>query len=318
MAKALLLFSGGLDSLLAYKTLEAQGIEVVPIFFKTYFFSQEKAEEIAQANDIKLRVEDISEDHLKIVKKPKFGYGRRRNPCVDCHLLMIKKAKQIMEREGFDFVATGDVLGQRPMSQNAAALERIEKEAGLEGKILRPLSAKLLPKTEVEEKGMIDREKMLDIRGRGRERQLDLVWKLGITKYQSPAGGCLLTDPAFSDRLSGLVERWPDYNQDDVALLRTGRIFWHGKNLIVVARNKDECEKITQMAKSGDYLIDFVIVPGPTALVRGRAVDDETIAEAIELLIKYAHKTEGMASIKMRVRGPGGEEMREISKKVIR
>ncbi|MBU0648733.1 tRNA 4-thiouridine(8) synthase ThiI [Patescibacteria group bacterium] len=312
MPRALLLFSGGLDSLLSYKILQSQGVDVTAIFFKTYFFSQERAEEIAKANNMKLRVKDIGKDHLQIVKKPKFGFGKRRNPCIDCHMLMIKKAKQIMEKEKFDFIATGEVLGQRPMSQNDGALKKIEREVGLENKIVRPLSAKNLPLTEAEEKGLVDREKLYGVRGRGRGAQLVLVSKFGISKYQSPAGGCVLTDPAFSKRLADLAEYWPDYTNDDVAVLRTGRIFWHGKNMIVIGRDKEECEKLGSLALPTDFVVNLVDVPGPTTIIRGKEVNEETIDYAISLTIKYAHKAEALPVVKVKIKWPEGEAVREI------
>jgi len=300
--------------LLAYKILEEQGIDVTAVFFKTYFFSQERAREVAKANNVKLRVEDISDEHLEIVKKPRFGFGKRRNPCIDCHMLMIKKAKEVMEAEGFDFIATGEVLGQRPMSQNITALRNIEKELGLEKKIVRPLSAKLLPITEAEEKGLIDREKLYGIRGRGRETQLDLVWKMGIKKYESPAGGCLLTDPAFSERLKDLAEHWPSYTSDDVVLVRNGRVFWQDDDLIIVGRDQDECERLRNIKKTNDIVIDLVDVPGPTTIIRGKDITKQSIDKAIELTIRYARKADDLKKVGVKTAQNGKEEIRQIVK----
>jgi len=314
MSRALLLFSGGLDSLLSYKILELQSVDVTAIFFKTYFFSQERAEEIAKANNMKLRVEDISKDHSQIVKKPKFGFGKRRNPCVDCHMLMVKKAKEIMEKEKFDFIATGEVLGQRPMSQNVGALKKIEQELGLENKIVRPLSAKNLPPTEAEEQGSVSREKLYGIRGRGRGAQLELLKEFCIRNYQSPAGGCVLTDPAFSRRLVDLAERWPDYTGEDITLLRVGRIFWRDKNMVVIGRDQEECEKLHSLALLTDYVVDLLEVPGPTTIIRGKEVNEEALDYAIKLTIKYAHKAEGRNAVKVKIKGPEGERVREIKK----
>lgn len=287
--------------MIAYKILQAQNVEVVPIFFKTYFFSQEKAQEIAKANGIELRVEDVGPEHLEIVKNPKFGRGKWMNPCVDCHLLMIKKAKEIMEKEGFDFVASGEVLGQRPMSQNPQALKRIEREAGLEGKLLRPLSAKRLSPTEAEEKGWVDRDKLYGISGRGRWEQLKLVETFRIKKYQTPAGGCLLTDPGFGARLKDMSEHWPEYRSEDVQLIRNGRMFWEGDVLIVVGRDKEDCERLHKIVLPEDYIIDLVDVPGPTTVVRGKKVSDKVIEKAIELTVKYAHKADKLDEIKIKV-----------------
>lgn len=312
MPKALLLFSGGLDSLLAYKILEKQGVDVTAVFFETHFFSRDKAEEIAKVNDVNFRVESVGDEHLKIVKEPRFGRGKNMNPCIDCHLFMIKKAGEIMKKEGFDFIATGEVLGQRPMSQNIDALNKIAKEAGLEGKILRPLSAKLLPKTEPEEKGLVEREELMSISGRGRHNQLELVEKYNIKKFQTPSGGCRLTDPGYGKRLKELSEHWPGYRGEDAILICHGRVFWQDNALIVVGRNKDENEKLQESAEPGDHIIDLIDIPGPTALVRGPHVGDEVIEKAIKLIIKYSRKADAMEEIGVRVCHLEKEEIRKI------
>jgi tRNA-specific 2-thiouridylase len=312
MARALLLFSGGLDSLLSYKILERQGAEVLALFFRTHFFTETKAREIAEANNLKLRVEDVGDEHLGIVKAPRFGRGKRMNPCIDCHLFMIKKAKEIMEREGFDFVATGEVLGQRPMSQNLGALMKIEKEAGLAGKIVRPLSAKLLPETEAEARGVIVREKLGAISGRSREGQLALVKELGIKKFESPAGGCLLTDPAYSARLAELAGNWPDYTGDDVALLRCGRIYWHENKMMVVARDQEECATLEKFARAEDLLVSLADIPGPMCLARGEGIDEATIERAMELTTKHAPKARGEKILKVRLKLGKEEKIRGI------
>ncbi|MDD4995005.1 MAG: tRNA 4-thiouridine(8) synthase ThiI [Patescibacteria group bacterium] len=301
MSKALLLFSGGLDSSLAYKILESQGVDVTALFFRTHFFDEEAAREIAEANEIKLRVENVGDEHLAIVKAPKFGRGSGMNPCIDCHLFMIRKAKEIMEREGFDFLATGEVLGQRPMSQNLGSMMKIEREAGLAGKIVRPLSAKALPETEAEEKGQIRREKLFDIRGRSRGTQFELADKFGIKKFQTPAGGCLLTDPDYSRRLKELSEHWPDYTADDADILRHGRVFWHGENMIVVARDAQDCKMLIKIAKPRDIVLELADIVGPTVIIRGKAIDDSAIEKAKELLMKYSPKVKGIASPEFKI-----------------
>ena len=200
-AKVLILFSGGLDSILATKLLLEQGIIVQGLTLKSAFFDAKQAKKAAEKVGIQLKVIDFSDEHLRMVKNPKFGYGKNMNPCIDCHLLMLKTAQKIMTKENFDFVATGEVLGERPMSQRKQILGLLEKEAGLVGRLLRPLSAKLLLPTEAEKKGLVDRRKLLDIQGRSRKRQLALAKKWGIDWYSTPAGGCLLTDPEFSKKL---------------------------------------------------------------------------------------------------------------------
>lgn len=300
--------------MLAYKILEAQGVDVTAVFFETHFFKRTKAEDIAKANNLKFRVETVGDEHLEVVKDPKFGRGKQMNPCIDCHLFMIKKAKEIMEQEGFDFIASGEVMGQRPMSQNSDALRKVEKEAGVQGKLLRPLSAKLLDPTEAEEKGLVDREKLFAIQGRGRKAQLSLVKEFGITKFQSPAGGCVLTEKEFSKSLADLSDHWPDYNGNDIALLLCGRIFWEEDILIIVCRNSDECKKLNDISLPTDILIDLVDVPGPTTLVRIKEFEDGAIERAINLTIQYAGKAEYLKTVKVRIRRNGEEEVREIIK----
>lgn len=285
MVKALVMFSGGLDSILAVKVLQEQGIEVTGLTCVSYFFDNSLAQKAAEQLKIKLIKIDLSDEHLALVKKPRFGYGKGMNPCIDCHILMLKKAGEV---EGFDFVATGEVLGERPMSQNKQSLELIKKESGLD--LLRPLSARLLEPTQAEKKGLVDREKLLDISGRSRKRQMELARKFGIKEYPSPAGGCLLTDPEFSKRLKRMLVLWPDCSGDDVKLLKAGRHFWEGENLIIVGRNKEDNERIEKLSLKGDVKIkpDF---PGPTVLIRSKKkILEASLLKAKELIFKYAKK----------------------------
>lgn len=303
--KAILLFSGGLDSLLAFEILKEQGIKILAVFFKTYFFGSEIAEKSAKENGIKLKVIDISKEHLEIVKKPKFGYGASMNPCLDCHILMLKKAKELMKEDynpssalpqkrapNFDFVATGEVLGERPMSQNKKALELVEKESSLKGYLLRPLSAKLLEPTIPEKKGLISREKLLDIKGRSRKRQIELAKKFKIKWYPSPAGGCILTDLEFGKKMKELLEIYPDFNGNDVELLKVGRHFWEGKTKIVVGRNHKENLEIEKLKKEKDFLIKPINYPGPSVLVRnyGKKISNEILEKGKKLILKYSKK----------------------------
>lgn len=288
MIKALVMFSGGLDSILAVKVLQEQEIEVTGLTCVSYFFDDVLAQEAAEKLGIKLIMVDFSDEHLAMVKKPKFGYGKGINPCLDCHILMLKKAKEI---KGFDFIATGEVLGERPMSQNKRALVLIEKETGLRGYLLRPLSAKLLEPTEAEKKGLVDREKLLDISGRNRKKQIELVQKWGIIEYPMPAGGCLLTDPDFSKRLKTMLAFWPDCGGNDIQLLKRGRHFWEGENLIIVGRNEKENAEIKNLSARGDLLIEAKEFPGPTILIRSKKkISENSLIKAKELMLKYAKK----------------------------
>ena len=301
--KALVLFSGGLDSILACKILEEQKIEVVPVFFKSYFFGPEIAEKSAKILGLKLRVIDFSKEQLKIVKKPKFGRGSAMNPCLDCHILMLKKAKELMKKEKFDFVATGEVLGERPMSQNKKALELVEKESSLKGYLLRPLSAKLLKETIPEKKGWVNREKLLDIQGRSRKRQIELAKKFKIKWYPQPAGGCILTDLEFGKKLKDLLKKYPEFDGNDVETLKVGRHFWKGNSKIIVGRNHQENLKLEALKRKKDIIIKMENYPGPTVLIRPykSKISSKILNTAKELIIRYSKKAQGKKDIKFQI-----------------
>ena len=284
--RALLLFSGGLDSLLAAKVLKEQGIEVTALTFVSYFFNAQQAKKSAKENGLNLILKDFSKKHFQIVKNPRFGYGAGINPCLDCHLLMLKEAKKIAEKEKFDILATGEVLGQRPLSQNTRALRIIEQEAGLVGKILRPLSAKFLPETGVEKKGLVDRKKLLGFQGRSRKSQLALAQKYGLKNYPTPAGGCILTDKEYAKKLRELLKNVKKPKPSDSELLRIGRHFWAEKTHFILGRNHEENLKLKKLAESGDILMEPKDIPGPTALIRGKK-DRKVLEEAKKLLLKY-------------------------------
>lgn len=300
--KALAMLSGGLDSILAVKLLrEQKNIEVVGLACVSYFFDNELAVKAAKKLGIELINVDFSDEHLELIKKPRFGYGKGMNPCIDCHILMLRKAKKYLcsEKVGggasscFDFIVTGDVLGERPMSQNKQALSLIEKESGLKGYLLRPLSAKLLEPTVPEEKGWVDREKLLDIFGRSRKRQIELAKKWGIKEYPTPAGGCILTDPEYSKKLKEMLVFWPNCDGNDAQLLKFGRHFWEGENKIVVGRNKQDNEEIKKLSRKGDIVIEPKKFPGPTILIRSKKrISEKSLIRAKELMMRYAKKAE--------------------------
>jgi len=290
-SSALVLLSGGLDSILAIKILQEQQVNVTGLTFVSYFFNANAGKKAVEQLGVKHKVVDFSDEHLEMVKGPCYGYGKAMNPCIDCHLLMIKKAKEIMDEEGFDFVATGEVLGERPMSQNKSALELIEKESGLKGYLLRPLSAKLLSPTIVEQKELVDRDKLFDISGRSRKRQMALAEEYGIKEYPTPAGGCLLTDLQFGQRLRELLDHWPNASGKDVELLKLGRHFWIEDDKIVVGRNEQENKHIEKLAQKGDVLINPKEFTGPTILIRSKnEVSEESLIKAKKLMIKYSPK----------------------------
>lgn len=291
--RALVLFSGGLDSTLAVKVLEKQGVEVLALSFVSYFFDDGKAKESAKKNNINLRSVDFSQIHAEVVKKPKRGYGGAMNPCIDCHLLMIREAGKIMREEGFDLVATGEVLGQRPMSQNLQALRLIEKESGITGRLLRPLSARLLEETEAEKNGLVDREKLLDLSGRSRKRHFELVEEFGIEYYPTPGGGCMLTEIEFGKKLKKLLEEIPNPSASDYQLLQAGRTFWVDGVRIVVGKNSEDNEQLKKIQEKGDIIIELGDFMGPVTLVRGK-ISDAVLEEAKKITASYSRHTKDL------------------------
>jgi len=292
--RALVLLSGGLDSILAVKLLLEQGIEVTAINFRTNFCGPSKARPAAAMLGVPLREVSIREDFLPILKKPKHGYGAGLNPCIDCHALMLQKAGEIMRAEGFDFLATGEVLGERPMSQHKTALNIVEKDADVFGYLLRPLSAKLLEPTIAEQKGLVDRSKLFDISGRSRKVQIALAEKYNIKDYPTPAGGCALTQKTSSDRLRELMKNKPDFNAHDIDLVRFGRHFWIGDIQIVLGRNQAENEFLKNQMKKNEIFIIPINFSGPEALLRGQNISEENITRAKGLIVEFASKTKAL------------------------
>jgi len=286
--KAICLFSGGLDSILAANLIRAQGIDVRAFFFETPFFSSRKAGDAARYSGLPFKVINITKRHLEIVKYPKHGYGANMNPCIDCHALMFHIAGEMLEKEGASFVVSGEVLGQRPMSQNKRSLSLINVESELGDLILRPLSAKLLPMTIPEEKKWVKRELLLDIQGRSRKPQIALAARLNIEKYPAPAGGCLLTDKAFSRRLKDLFSSKNDLDPEEIELLKLGRHFKIASNTkIVVGRNEAENDKICALSRDKDYLLTSHSAPGPVVLMSG-GFSPELFELAAEITVAYS------------------------------
>lgn len=277
MIKAIALLSGGLDSTLSTKLILEQGVEVEAVNFLTVFCNCTPrgktclvSKSAATKLGIKLKVFEVSKEYLGIVKNPKHGYGRNMNPCLDCRIFMFKRAGEYMREIGASFLVTGEVLGERPMSQRREAMRIIEKESGLEGLILRPLSARLLEPTIPEKEGLIDREKLLAIKGRSRRPQIELAERLDINDYPCPAGGCLLTDPGFAGRIRDLKDHRPDFTLSDVQLLKVGRHFRLGPNTrLVVGRNEAENSRLANLAKDGDLRFNPSEIKGPMGIGRG-------------------------------------------------
>jgi len=274
ITKAISLFSGGLDSILATRLIHNQGIKVEAIHFANLFCSCKEenklgAAETAKQLGIPLKVVHFGNEYLRRIRKPKHGYGRNMNPCVDCKIFMVKKAKKYAKEVGAAFIFTGEVLGERPMSQHYQALKIIEEESGLKSKLLRPLSAKLLPETVAEKKGLVNRNELLSIRGRSRKPQIKLAAEFGITSYPSPAGGCLLTCKEFANRLRDLFRHKKRCSIADVALLKIGRHFRFGENKIIVGRNEAENQVLADKKARNDHYFEVPDVGGPTTVLQG-------------------------------------------------
>jgi len=284
--KALAMFSGGLDSQLAVRLILDQRIKVEGITFSSPFFGNKKAIEGAKQLGIKLHLVELGEGYLKMVRKPRFGYGSGMNPCIDCKIFMLKKAKEYAKKIGAKFVFTGEVLDQRPMSQKYRALMLIAKEAGLEGKLLRPLSAKLLPETEVEQEGLVDRNRLLGIRGRSREVQMKLAKKFKL-KYPSPAGGCLLCEKEFAVKLKDLFENKGKVSVREAKLLKMGRHFRFNENKIIVGRNMEENEGLLELKGKEDYYFEVPKVGSPITVLEGEK-KEESIKLAARLTARYS------------------------------
>jgi len=269
-SRGLGIFSGGLDSMLAVKVLERAGVAVAAVTFATPFFSPGRAIRSAGHIGVPLQVAQVGGPHLELVKNPPHGYGSNMNPCIDCHAFMFARAGEIMAEQGFDFLFSGEVLGQRPMSQNKQSLVQVAKLSGMAEHILRPLSAQVLPVSPVEERGLVDREKLLGLSGRSRKPQMALAAELGISDYPAPAGGCLLTEPGFSRRLKDLLTHQPDAGLAEAELLK------HGRHLrlspaakLIVGRNQKENEILERLAPPGAHWLITQGLPGPLGLYFG-------------------------------------------------
>ncbi len=308
MTKALGLLSGGLDSCLAALTLKQQGTDVTCIAFTTPFFGSSKAERMADQMGIPLMVMDISDRHLDMVKAPRYGYGKNMNPCIDCHAMMFRLAGEIMAEQGFDFLFSGEVLGQRPMSQNANALRSVANFSGHPDRILRPLSARLLPITPMEEAGLVDREQLLDIQGRSRKRQEALAKAWGLRDYPSSGGGCLLTEKHFSDRLRDLIDHEPGCTTNDVELLKVGRQFRISEQTkLVLGRHQQDNDAIRERTGENHIVLRTPGIPGPLGLLSGTP-DENDIKTAGAIVAAYG-KGKEQTHIEILAETPSGEKI---------
>jgi len=284
MSRALGLMSGGLDSSLAALVLKRQGVDVTGIAFVTPFFGADRARIAAEKIGMPLIVRDIGDIHLEMLKNPRYGYGRNLNPCIDCHAMMFRLAGEVMVAEGFDFLFSGEVLGQRPMSQNGTALRTVAKHSGVPDRILRPLSAKMLPITKMEEDGLVDRDRLLDIQGRTRRRQQELAKEWNFTGYPASGGGCLLTEKSFTGRLRDLLTHNPQATPTDIELLKGGRYFrLSPRAALALGRNVSDNDRLKSLAQPTDVLLRANNFSGPLGVVTGQpdAADLDTAAAIV-------------------------------------
>lgn len=305
--KAIALLSGGLDSTLAIKLIKDQGIDVIALNFTSPFCtctsknsSCSSAVKSAKELGVPLIVVAKGLDYFKIVENPKFGYGTNMNPCIDCRIYIFKKAKEIMEKEGANFLISGEVVGQRPMSQKRHILKLIEKESGVEDILVRPLSAKLLPPTLPERMGWIDRESLLAISGRSRQAQIEIAKKNNID-YPCPAGGCLLTDKFIANRLKDLFKYKKNYTLEDIKLLKIGRHIRISEKLkVIVGRDETECIKLTNSFVPNKDIIIYCIAPkGPALLIK----DLEGDIPEIVYKIAYRYSDAKGEELKLKIEG---------------
>jgi tRNA-uridine 2-sulfurtransferase len=319
--KAIALLSGGLDSTLAVKVLLDQGVEVEALNFTSPFCTctgknagcKSEAVRVAEEFKIPIKVMHKGAEYLEILRNPKHGYGKGMNPCIDCRIYLLRKAKEYMQESGADFVFTGEVLGQRPMSQRRDTLNVIERESGLKGLLLRPLSAKHFEPTIPEIEGWVDREKLLSIHGRSRKEQMDLAAELDVKNYPCPAGGCLLTEPSFVGKVRDVFDHSDELNLRDFRLLKLGRHFRIGnRTKVVMGRNAAENELLERAVQPGEAMLRWVDGMSPLAAVLGET-NDELLRRAAQVLLRYT-KAEPGAEATFSVTGNGEErEMKTIN-----
>ena len=323
--RAVALFSGGLDSCLAIKLIVLQNIDVIALYFNMPFTVNKHPVELmnrdvpSPLDTLRQRAEQAGgrfvvystgADYIDMLKAPCYGYGRNMNPCIDCKIFFYKHAHEIMKEEGAQFLVTGEVLGQRPMTQNKQMLMAMAKRAGVEGLVLRPLSARLLPVTIPEEKGWVDRAQLLDIQGRTRRLQLDLAAEWGISDFPNPAGGCLLTDPTYSRRLKDLFEH--DINElNDIVLLKYGRHFRLSETVkLVVGRDEADNHALSGLVQEGDILLEVPAFGSPLCILRGEGAD-ALLPFAARVCKRYS-SGKSVDRVEVRVLKTGEEEPRAI------
>ncbi len=308
------LFSGGLDSALAILLILRQKIEVTGLTFMTHFGCDlgdrsscgSNPYPAAEKFGFNVKLMHLGQKFVDIVVKPKYGRGKNMNVCIDCRILMLREARELMEMVNADFIITGEVMGQRPMSQTKDKMNLVLKQAGLKGKLLRPLSAKLLPPTEPELSGLVDREQLEGISGRGRKRQLELATEFGLEDYSSPASGCLLTDAAYSVRLRDLLAHTERVTFDDLNLLKAGRHFRLDKETkVIVGRNEQDNQLLLSFKRPHHVQLEALNVGSPITLLVGNATE-ENIKKAAMITARYT-SAKNRPQVELTLTGDGVE-----------
>ncbi len=322
MTKAVALLSGGLDSTLAVKMMIDQGIEVHALNFTSAFCTcdsgkkdedgnkiaggcKSQAVRVAEEFNIPIKVLHKGMEYVEIVRNPKHGYGKGINPCMDCRVFMFKLAKKYMDEIGADFAITGEVLGQRPMSQRLQAMELVERESDMVGRILRPLCAQQMKPTIAEETGLVDRSKMLGVTGRSRRPQIELAEEIGVADYPCPSGGCLLTDKIFSKKIRDLLDNKAKVTTKDLNALKYGRHFRSNGTKIIVSRGEAENTPLINLAQEDDTLLVPEDFPGPVALVTGPDLNGQNgaVDTACKIMLRYSPKAKGKGTVKATING---------------
>ncbi len=317
--KAIALFSGGLDSALAIKTVQEQNIEIEGVYIDLGFDSNKEKttqlKKLASNLGIKLHICDAREEYIeKILFNPVYGYGKNMNPCIDCHAFMIKKAFEYMQKTGAKFIISGEVVGQRPMSQRLPAMNAVNRLSNANGLVLRPLSAKLLPPTVPETEGWVEREKLLAISGRDRKIQLTLAKKYGLEDFESPSGGCLLTDINFSKRLYDYHKHLP-LTPHETDVLKVGRHFNIEGKKIIISRKEEENRPLKNY-KGYIFIKAFPKVPGPVGLIQKDA-DEKLLHYFADMIISYTKFDKGEVEIEGKIYTGTKRDKKEFAKYLV-
>ena len=290
--RAVSLLSGGLDSQLAICVLREQGIEVTGVVFKSPFFSLDLANRAARQLAVRLEVLDFTADILDLLAHPRHGFGSCLNPCIDCHARMIRRAGEFMQANGMDFISTGEVLNERPMSQNGRTLGVVAEDSGFADWLVRPLSAKRLKETRPEREGLVDRSRLLDLEGRSRKPQFALAVRYGLTDIPTPAGGCRLTEPNFCRRLDDLRKHEGLGSIRDIERLGVGRHFRLADRFkLVLGRDQADNAAIQSMSGPEEYILKPDRSPGPTGWLPA-AIPEALLMEAVSICAHYTDRVD--------------------------